>query len=188
MLSVFPDYGKAGAEYLLSVTELLAEYPPDIQDRIANHRTGVPSLTKFLPTAMEITAFGDELMARRETAKRYANRVQTAPQIEYKGAYIPFPSLWTAFADEMDLLRYHQFDRLEAASKALAMHGKDAARKILKGHDPSPGDAVEKSPTRGRTLAVPTAEEVKEVFANLKTPSEPISDELRQLLAEQDAR
>lgn len=188
MLAAYPDYGKAGAEYLLSVTELLAEYPLDIQDRIANHRTGVPSLTKFLPTAMEITAFGDELMARRETAKRYANRVQTAPQIEYKGAYIPFPALWAAFADEMDILRYRRFDRLDNAAKALATQGKEAARRILQGHDASPGDAVEQSPTRGRPLAIPTAAEVREVITNLKIPSEPISDELRQLIAEQDAR
>lgn len=38
-----------------------------------------------------------------------------------------------------------------------------------------------------RELMEPTAAEVEFTIANLKTPSEPISDELRQLLAEQDA-
>lgn len=39
-----------------------------------------------------------------------------------------------------------------------------------------------------RVLVEPTAAEVEVTIANLKTPSEPISNELRQLIAEQDAR
>jgi len=43
----------------------------------------------------------------------------------------PFPKLWEAFQDESKLLEGQSFDKLFDASKALAMHGVEDARRIL---------------------------------------------------------
>lgn len=132
MLSAFPDYGKSAPEYLLSVTELLASYPPDVQVKLADHRTGIPAKTQFLPTVAVIVEMADNLMAQQAKLDRYsAIRQRPVEQIEYKGAYIPFPRLWEAFADELDLLRGREFSKLSGADKMLAIEGKAAARAVL---------------------------------------------------------
>lgn len=181
MLSAYPDYGKAGAEYLLSVTELLAEYPQDIQERIANHRTGVPSLTQFLPTAKDIIVFADQLMARKATADHYSSlRRDETPRLEYKGAYIPFPALWKAFADELDILRGRRFARLQDADRALALYGKEAAKKALGGREQQPGDAA--SGPVSRNLVPPTKADLDEIKAQATIPDAPFSPQFQRHL------
>lgn len=143
MLSAYPDYGKASPEYLLSVTEVLANYPEHIQARLADHMSGVPSKSEFLPSIAAIVKLGDEMASRDGVANRYQDLKRNAvPQIEYKGAYVPFPKLWEAFRDELDLLRGKRFDQLDDASKALATQGKDRARDILSKRYKQPGDAA----------------------------------------------
>lgn len=62
-MAVFPDYGKAPSEYLLTVTELLAAYPVEVQRRVCDPRTGVVAGREFLPPGPVIVKFADEVMS-----------------------------------------------------------------------------------------------------------------------------
>lgn len=61
ILSCFPDYGKAPPEYLLRMTELLASYPPEVQERLVDLRRGIPGRCRFLPTLADIVEMAKEL-------------------------------------------------------------------------------------------------------------------------------
>lgn len=66
ILKSYPDYGKAPAEYLLAVTELLAGYPQEVRERLADLRTGIASRCKFLPSIAEIVEMAEEPQRIRE--------------------------------------------------------------------------------------------------------------------------
>ncbi len=76
----------------------------------------------------------------------------------------PYPKLWEAFADEPELLKNRTFEALTGASRALAMHGKEAAIAVLR-----PRKAV--------------VNEFRS-SADLKTPDRPASAELKRILAD----
>lgn len=133
MLSAYPDYGKASPEYLLSVTELLATFEPWLMEKLSNHRTGIPAKAEFLPTLAVIGEMADRLLADQVKFERYASLQDRKPQqpAVLGASYVPFPRLWAAFADDMEVLMYRPFETLDAADRALAMHGKEAAFRIL---------------------------------------------------------
>lgn len=141
ILFCFPDYGKAPDEYLGNLTALLAEYPEDVQDALADRKTGIPSKVQFLPTVAAIVEMAEQLMAAKAKAARFdrirARAVESLP----RSAYVPFPALARAFASEPDLLQGKRFDQLYDASHALATVSMDRARDILSVRLPQPGDA-----------------------------------------------
>lgn len=69
MMKAYPDYGKSPADYLLAVTELLAGYPQEVRERLADLRTGIPSRCKFVPTVADIVEFVREIEDRKHQFK-----------------------------------------------------------------------------------------------------------------------
>ena len=61
ILGSYRDSPTATKEYTVAILQVIASYPPDIQSRMADLRTGIPAKCKFLPTVAEIVEFGDEL-------------------------------------------------------------------------------------------------------------------------------
>ena len=55
----YPDYGKAPTEYIASLISVIATYDENVQQCMANLRTGIASKCKFLPTVADIVEFGD---------------------------------------------------------------------------------------------------------------------------------
>lgn len=66
-MAVFPDYGKAAPEYLLTVTELLASYPVEVQRAVCDPKTGIVAGREFLPPGPVIVKFADEVQSRLST-------------------------------------------------------------------------------------------------------------------------
>lgn len=129
ILSRYPDYGKASPEYLASIAELLADIPPENLRVMTDKFIGISAKCKFLPTHADFVEFDEAL-----EAKRYATRdlrQGRVPEPVYSAKPMPFPKLWVAFKDDAHLLQ-RNFDCLCDASKALAMHGREAAHDILK--------------------------------------------------------
>lgn len=129
ILSRYPDYGKSSPEYLASIAELLADIPPENLRVMTDKFIGISAKCKFLPTHADFVEFDEAL-----EAKRYATRdlrQGRVPEPIYSAKPMPFPKLWAAFRDEPHLLD-RNFDCLCDASKALAMHGREAAMDILK--------------------------------------------------------
>lgn len=62
-MSAFPDYGKAPPEYLLTMTELIAGYPENVQQYICDLRSGIASRENFLPSVKKIMDFAQEVIA-----------------------------------------------------------------------------------------------------------------------------
>jgi hypothetical protein len=71
MMSAFPDYGKAPPEYLLTMTELIAGYPENIQQHICDPRSGIASRENFLPSVKKIIDFAQEVI----TASKFRHQV-----------------------------------------------------------------------------------------------------------------
>lgn len=61
-------------------------------------------------------------------ARRWNETTNSKPQ-----SFRPFPKLWEAFKDEERILQGHRFEVYEEASRKLAMHGKEEARKVMTG-------------------------------------------------------
>lgn len=61
ILTTYPDYGKAHKNYTTEIIRLIASYPPEIQERIADLQTGIRSRCDFLPTIAKITEFVAEI-------------------------------------------------------------------------------------------------------------------------------
>jgi hypothetical protein len=83
----------------------------------------------------------EQLMAAKAKAARFDRIKMRAVESLPKSAYVPFPALAAAFADEPDLLQGKRFEQLYDASLALATDSKDKARTILEIRHPQPGDA-----------------------------------------------
>jgi hypothetical protein len=61
ILTSYPDYGKTHRNYTDEIVALIAGYPPEIQARIADLKTGIRSKCDFLPTIAKITEFVEEI-------------------------------------------------------------------------------------------------------------------------------
>jgi hypothetical protein len=141
IISCFPDYGKAPKEYLLNLVAVLADYPEDVQEALADRKTGIPSKVQFLPTIAVIVEMADTLMAAKAKAARFDRIKARAVVRDDRPRFTPFPALAVAFADEPELLVNKRFEQLYDASQALATDSKDKARTILSTRHPQPGDA-----------------------------------------------
>lgn len=130
ILKRYPDYGKAPPEYLASIAELLADMPPENVRVMADKHIGISAICKFLPTHADFVEFDEKLEARRY-AQRDLRKGRVPEPIGTGAKPQPFPKLWAAFNTESHLLQ-RNFDCLCDASKALAMHGREAALDILK--------------------------------------------------------
>lgn len=148
IFKAYPEYGKAPADYVMIVIEVLETFDADIQKALANPATGVVSRCRFLPTIADIVEIAKEF-----SEKKYRRECLREREIDRRGliaepkAYTvpcPFPKLYDAFYDERELLNT-TFDMLFDASRSLAMYGKDAARRIL--------TKKEKVQTRGLKVA-----------------------------------
>ncbi len=136
MLRAFPDYGKSPPEYVASITALLAEYPANIQERLANTRFGVPSKTEFLPTPKIITELAEKWMQHeREMSSldaKFTGRI--ARDITPRAPFRPFPQLWAEFGSDFMDSRVRdgiQFEVLESACQSLVVNGRSVAETIL---------------------------------------------------------
>jgi hypothetical protein len=129
MLSAYPDHGKTPADYLLTLVEILSHYAPDMQAQICDPVRGLPSKSKFLPTAAEIAEFVSQRRGMGPSTQYEQGRIAKPMTGDFE--FIPFPKLWEAFADKKHLLKAKSFDVVFEASRQLAMHGKDAAEKVL---------------------------------------------------------
>lgn len=69
MLETYPDYGKAPAPYLITVTETLAALPEDIVAAMLDLTTGIRSKCAFLPTVADLCNFAVEYRQKREQFK-----------------------------------------------------------------------------------------------------------------------
>jgi len=130
ILSRYPDYGKASPEYLASVAELLSDMPPENLRVMTDKHIGISAQCKFLPTHADFVEFDEKLEARRY-AQRDLRQGRVPEPIGQGVKPQPFPKLWAAFNTETHLLQ-RNFDCLCDASKALAMHGREAALDVLK--------------------------------------------------------
>lgn len=130
ILSRFPDYGKSSPEYLAGIAELLAGYPADVVRQMTDPRIGISAICKFLPTQADIVEYAERLEAKRH-ATRDLRQGRVAEPTYSGGPPMPFPKLWAAFRDTPEMM-HRNFDCLADASRALAMHGREAAEGILR--------------------------------------------------------
>lgn len=136
MLMSYPDYGKSTEFYQAGIVGVFAEYPDSVQQRLAHPITGIRGRCGYLPTIADVVKMADELLEsearQRDFDRRFGGRRVAEP---VHIVFDPFPKLTTAFHDEPKLLET-SFEALFDASKALAVSGKEAARRVL---DPSMG-------------------------------------------------
>ena len=66
MLSSYPDYGRAPAEYLLTLTEFVAGLTEIEKSIVFDWKNGVTARTKFLPTIADMTEVINEFTAKRK--------------------------------------------------------------------------------------------------------------------------
>ena len=130
ILSRYPEYGKAPAEYLASIAELLADLPPENLRVMTDKHIGISAKCKFLPTHADFMEF-DEQIEERRYRTRDLRQGRVPEPIGNGQKPMPFPKLWEAFKAEPHLVQ-RNFDCLFDASRALAMHGREAALDILK--------------------------------------------------------
>ena len=129
ILSRYPDYGKTPREYVAGLAELLAGYPDDILKTLCDIRIGITAVERFIPSPAAIVEYIEKLEAKRYEVRDL--RKGRVPEPVYQTKPMPFPKLWSAFREEQHLLE-RNFDCLCDASKALAMHGREAAADILR--------------------------------------------------------
>lgn len=91
ILKTYPEYSKSPPEYLAAIVSVIASYPLETQNRLANLRVGIPAKCKFLPTVADIVQMGDELAKPRFGEVRdYGPRVvDTTP---YHPEIVPYIS------------------------------------------------------------------------------------------------
>jgi len=133
MLMSYPDYGKSTEHYQAGIVGVFAEYPENIQQRLAHPIQGIRGRCAFLPTIADVVKMAEEFMEaagrQRDFDQRYGGRRVVEPLNHAK--FNPYPKLTEAFADDPEILRDREFDDLTAASKALAVHGKAEAKRLL---------------------------------------------------------
>lgn len=130
IITRYPEYGKAPPEYLAGLAKLLATYEGDVLAEMTDLRSGISARHKFLPTPADFVEFADQIFARRASMRDLRNGRVPEP-IGRGGKPRPFPRLFDAFQQEPALL-VRTFDTLSEASKALARHGTEAARDVLR--------------------------------------------------------
>lgn len=91
ILRAYPDYGKAPPAYVAALVEVVAGYPISFHDAFADMKTGIPSRTKYLPTAFDFAEMAKELQATEDRRsrldalqQRVAQARLTAPEGEYR--------------------------------------------------------------------------------------------------------
>ena len=132
MLMSYPDYGKSTEHYQAGIVGVFAEYPEDVQQRLAHPINGIRGRCGYLPTIADVVKMADEFMdhdaKHREYDRRFGGHriVEPVKHIEFN----PFPKLTAAFEDEPKLLETG-FEALFDASRALAVSGREAARRVL---------------------------------------------------------
>lgn len=133
------DFERSTPELLALVTEYLATLTPEMMRRVTSLQEGILLRSKFLPTVADFHALVKELEENDNRFKRSHTHYQYfQPSCEPPPPSVvfnPFPKLTVAFEDEPHLLQTN-FDALFDASRALAVSGKEAARRVL---DPSLG-------------------------------------------------
>ncbi len=74
ILTTYPEYSKSPPEYLAAIVKVIASYPLETQNRLANLRHGIPAKCKFLPTVADIVEHveggTDDFASARELARR----------------------------------------------------------------------------------------------------------------------
>ena len=133
MLMTYPDYGKSTEHYQAGIIGVFAEYPEDVQQRLAHPITGIRGRCAYLPTIADVVKMADEFLAhdnhKRELDRRYGGRRVAEPVKQT--TFNPYPKLTEAFADQPELLKDKTFNELTAASRALAMFGKAEVERCL---------------------------------------------------------
>jgi hypothetical protein len=129
---------KAGPEYLVELTNCLAEHPQWIVDRLADRYLGITAKHKeFAPSiGSVIEAIGSYHEMKKRSAY-YADAQSRRPghSAPVRTPFRPFPRLWEAFAGEPEVIdaldHAETFDRLSDISRTFATRGKEAARKLI---------------------------------------------------------
>jgi len=112
------------------MAELLSTFPADMLRTMTDPRLGISAKHKFLPTQADVLEFAEAWRNRRESVRDLRQgRVPEPIGLGVKAE--PFPKLWAAFASEPELL-HRTFDTLSDASRALVIHGREAAAGILR--------------------------------------------------------
>lgn len=185
ILASYLDYGKFSPEYLATLMTAVASYPVEVITQLPDLRTGIPArCPTYPPNVGQIVEYGDllekQLAAMRAPAAKpsrfpdYSKR-RTFSMAEYHaercgvdigvGArFRPFPKLWEEFGDEF--MGFPDFDQAMAASRALAVEGRDAALAVLEGRHrgqksetPKPaGEPYRPLPPRGQPANVVASE------------------------------
>jgi len=174
IFACYPDYAKAPAEYLATVTELLAGYPDWLLLRLADTRNGIASRSSWLPTVADITKLADQWLDE-EAKRRALPKERRAVLVEPRKRAEPFPKLWEALGHEK--LAGRNFEELSEAAKRLAVNGRHEAELYLDERDKARAPRVG---VVGRSE--PTSEDFDALSASLKTPAAPMSKELRAKL------
>lgn len=74
---------------MIGLVELVATYPDEMQDAFADIRKGISSRTKFLPTAAEFVAMGDEIEAYKAKWAVPSRPVREPDTEEYNPSVVP---------------------------------------------------------------------------------------------------
>ena len=147
---------------------MLALLPAMDVEAMLHPLTGIAARCKFLPTAADVMEFVESRKSRFEPPvsmltdsgyKRFevSRRVPAPPA---RKPFRPFPKLWAAFENEPEVYRKLSgglpFDQIDSAAKALAIRGRDDARKIImrksetsKWTPPAPRVDISDFPDRG---------------------------------------
>jgi hypothetical protein len=125
-----PDLAREAKQYAVALMAHVEQYPIRIIERLCDYRTGIQTRSKFPPTIADIVAFCSEQIERERIMEKPLRRPMLT-NYSREPWQCPFPKLQAAFPDR-DLCG-PPFDVLNGASRALAMHGVDAARAILFG-------------------------------------------------------
>lgn len=141
---------KAGPEYLVELTNSLAEQPQWIVDRVADRHLGITAKHKsFAPSigeVLDMIASLHDMEARSQRYEKAQTRRQPIRQ-RVTEPFRPFQKLWDAFADDRPTIEKLDlglpFDTLFDASKALATRGKRSAFAIIWRGDQHPSEQSE---------------------------------------------
>lgn len=108
-------------------------FPPSVGNMVEVVNKARERKNQFLPAPSSYSKFQPETFEkdgtpelRAEAIKRILEKKpERAPRVR------PYPKLWEAFEQDEFLLLWRDFECLTLASKALAQHGKEAARDVL---------------------------------------------------------
>lgn len=90
ILKRYPDYGRAPAEYVLAIIEIIASYPITTIEHLADIKIGVSAACKFLPTVADVVECAKviEMNLQKFAPAREIQRRPVDPE-EYHAKQIP---------------------------------------------------------------------------------------------------